>query len=113
VVGVPLYYVIQQVLPPGHVFVDDEEQYLYQTRHVRVEWMKDQKQVAQIILSYVQPTNAYEYLLMAVLMVAHYEGEFQSQTLQNAHVTIAALEYQNQAIFSWESFSNCMAKAYG
>jgi hypothetical protein len=41
----------------GHVFVDDEEQRLYQTRQVGVEWRKDQKQVAQIILSYVQPTN--------------------------------------------------------
>jgi hypothetical protein len=44
-------------------------------------------------------------------LVARYEGELQSQTIQNAHAIIAALEYRNQAICSWESFSNHMAKA--
>jgi hypothetical protein len=47
------------------------------------------------------------------MYVAHYEEEFQSQTIQNAHATITVLEYQNQAVFSWESFSNCIAKDYG
>jgi hypothetical protein len=44
-------------------------------------------------------------------LVAHYEGEFQSRAIQNAHATIVALEYQNQAFFLWESFSNRIAKA--
>jgi hypothetical protein len=103
------------------VFVDDEERHLYQTRQVGVEWRKDQKRMVQIILSYVQPTDAYEWIqhmppadgrLIHQTLVAHYEGEFQSQTIQNAHATIAALEYQNQAIFPWETFSNRIAKAY-
>jgi hypothetical protein len=103
------------------VFVDDEEQCLYQTQQVGMEWIKDQKWVAQIILSYFQPTDAYEWIqhlpssngcLICQMLVAHYEGEFQSQTIQNAHATIAALEYQNQAMFSWELFSNHIAKAY-
>jgi hypothetical protein len=122
VAGVPLYYVIHDALPPGHVLADDEERRLYQTRYVGVEWRKDQKRVVQIILSYVQPTEAYKWVrhlppsngwLIHQTLVDHYEGEFQSQTIQNPHATIAALEYQNQAIFSWESYSNRVAKAYG
>jgi hypothetical protein len=62
VASVPLYYVIQEDLPPGHVFVNDEEQCPYQTRQVGVEWRTDQKWVAQIILSYIQPTEAYEWV---------------------------------------------------
>jgi hypothetical protein len=108
VAGVPLYYVIQEALPPGHVFVDDEERRLYQTRQVGEEWRKDQKHMAQIILSYVQPTDAYEWIchlppsdgcLMHQTLVAHCKGEFQSQTIQNSHATIAALEYCNQDLF--------------
>jgi hypothetical protein len=122
VAGVPLYYVIQEALLPGHVFVDDEERRLYQTRQVGIEWRKDQKRVAQIILSYVQPTDAYEWIrhippadghLIHQTLVAHFEGEYQSQTIQNAHATIAALEYRNQSIFPWETFSNRIAKSYG
>jgi hypothetical protein len=122
VTSIPCYYVICNALPPGHVFVDDEEQRLYQTRHVGVEWKNNQKQVMQIILSYIQPTEAYEWVchlppsygwLIHQTLVAHYEGEFQSQTIQNAHATIATLEYRNQAVFSWESFSIHIAKSYG
>jgi hypothetical protein len=58
VAGVPPYYVIQEALPPRHVFADDEEQRLYQTQQVGVEWRKDQKRVAKIILSYINRSHA-------------------------------------------------------
>jgi hypothetical protein len=54
-----------------------------------VEWRKDPKLVAQIILRYVQPTEAYEWvwhllpsegqLIHQMVQVAHYDGELQSQ----------------------------------
>jgi hypothetical protein len=61
--GVPLYYVVREDLPVGHDFQGDvDEERLHQVRHTGDEWKKDNKQVAQYILSLVQPTDGYEWV---------------------------------------------------
>jgi hypothetical protein len=70
------------------------------SKHVRWEWSGERiKNVRHKSFSAVQPTDTYEWIrhlpssdgrLIHQTLVAHYEGEFQSQTIQNAHTTIAA-----------------------
>jgi hypothetical protein len=107
VARVPLYCVIREPLPPGHVFRDDEGDHLYQMRKVGVGWRTDQK-------CFVQPTHLPQSDSWPIhqTLVAYTKEVFQSQTIQNAYATIAALEDWNQAVFSWASFS-AFVKAYG
>lgn len=69
----------------------------------------------------IQPTDAYEWIRQIPKtdgqrihksLVDHYEGEFKTQTIQNAYAVIDRVQYSNGAIFTWESFSNKVTKAY-
>ena len=120
--GVPLYYVVRPPLPLNHVFVDDEERQIYETRQTGTEWKKDNKRVGAYIMSLVQPTDGYEWVKQIPpndgkrvfeALVNHYEGEgFAHRTIEQANATIDNLTYTNENMMSWESFSTKLKHAY-
>lgn len=121
--GVPLYYVIRADLPPNHDFGGDaEEELIHQVRQTGHEWKRDNKRVAQFILSIVQPTDGYEWIRKITpqsdgraiynALVQHYEGENAAATISSANQTIENLVFNNPQVFSWELFSTRIKKAY-
>ena len=122
VAGVPLFYVIRDDLPQNHDFMGDvEEERMHSIRQTGNEWKKDNKWVAQYILSLVQPTDRYKWIRNMPMsdgraiykaLAQHYEGEHAASTNSNAYQSIENLVYTNQYIFSWEIFSTRIKKAY-
>ena len=119
---VPLYYVVREALPADHVYADDEERQIYETRQNGRAWNKDNKRVAKYILSLLQGTDGYEWVkevnanngqgvLQALL--SHYEGAgYAHNTIERANQVIASLSYRNEYQLSWEVFSTKARKAY-
>lgn len=120
--GVPLYYVIRSTMPANHDFRGDtDEERIHQVRQTGHEWNKDNKRVAQYILSLVQPTDGYEWIrnlpksngrAIYSALTAHYEGEHAATIITQANQTIQNLAYTNQQTFSWEIFSTRIKRAY-
>ena len=94
--GVSLYYVVREDLPAGHDFqFDMEEQRLHQIRQDGHEWNKDNKRVAQYILSLVQPTDGFEWVkaisktngrAIYQALVRHYQGDNAATTISQAYL---------------------------
>jgi hypothetical protein len=120
--GVPLYYVVRDDLPVGHDFHGDaNEERIHQIRHTRHKWNKNNKRVAQYILSLVQPTDGYEWVksepktdgrAIFQALVQHYQGDNAATTISQAYQTIETLRFTNQYVFLWEVFSTRIKKAY-
>jgi hypothetical protein len=122
VAGVSLYYVVCEDLPADHDFQGDtEEERLRQVQHNGHEWNKDNKRVAQYILSLVQPTDGFEWVkgisktnrrAIYQALVRHYQGDNAATTISQAYQAIENLKYTNQYVFSWEVFLTQFKKAY-
>lgn len=120
----PLYYVIRPPLPPNHdgTFDDAEEKLIYETRQQGHEWRKDNKKVARYVLGLVQPTDGFQWIrdiptsdgkAIVQELVDHYEGEGHSQrNVESARYTVETLVYQNESVFSWETFSTRIKQAF-
>jgi hypothetical protein len=122
VAGVSLHYVVREDVLADHDFQGDiEEEHLHQVQHNGHEWNKDNKQVAQYILSLVQPTDGFEWVkgisktnrrVIYQALVRHYQGDNTATTISQAYQLIENLKYTNQYVFSWEVFSTQFKKAY-
>ena len=122
--GIPLFYVIRPELPADHdaVFSSDEEKLIYEGRQSGHTWNRDNKKVASFLLGLIQPTDGYNWVrsidasdgkAIFRALVNHYEGEgFAHVTIERAQATISALEYKNETVLSWESFSTRMHRSY-
>lgn len=118
----PLYYVIRPDLPPGHLLVNAEDRLIHETRQQGPEWNKDNKKVARFVLGLVQPTDGYQWVRevspfdgrgIVQALVNHYEGEGHSQRIvESARHTVSNLIYQNESVFSWETFSTRLKQAF-
>jgi hypothetical protein len=122
VASISLYYVVRDDLPANHDFQGDtEEEHLHQIQHNGHEWVKDNKQVAQFILSLVQPTDRFERIkaisktngrAIYQALVRHYQGDNAATTISQAYQAIENLKFTNQYVFSWEVFLTQFKKAY-
>ena len=120
----PLYYVIRPDLPHdyGDSPTNAEDKLIYETRQQGHEWNQDNKKVARFVLGLVQPTDGYQWVRdvspfdgrgIVQALVNHYEGEGHSQRIvESARHTVSNLVYQNESVFSWETFSTRIKQAF-
>ena len=118
--AIPLFYVIRG--DPPATFVSEEERLIYEARQAGNDWRKDNKRVAQYLLSLVTPTDGHEWVrnvdktdgkAIFKALTDHYEGAgFAHRTIEKAQATIANLVYKNEQALSWESFSTRIKHAY-